>query len=65
MAARTVKVPKATEVDRALVAEFITALGHDPATALRVRISAAAVQVDLRPKPDLKVTVTHPVVWED
>lgn len=63
--ARTVKLPPPTDVDRQLVLDFITAIGHDPARVSSVRINRARVEVDVATRPDVKLTVRHPVVFPD
>lgn len=65
---RSVKLPPPTEVDQALVDAFMDSIGWDADARKRVtsvRINASRVEVDTRPKPDVRVTVVHPVVWPD
>lgn len=65
---RTVKLPPPVEVDRSAVDEFMDALGCDAEARKRVtsvRINNHRVEVDTRPRPDIKLTVTHIIVWPE
>lgn len=65
---RTIKLPVATDVDPDLVANFLAELGYDDTAQKRVtavRINAHRVQVDVKPRPDVAVTVTHAMVWPE
>lgn len=67
-ARRTVKLPPPTEVDPDVIATFLEAIGWDAEARKRVRnvrINAHRVEVDVSPRPDIKLTVRHPVVWPD
>lgn len=61
---RRINVPVPAEFSSAQLDQLLEGLGYDPArTSWRsIRINHDRVEVDLRPKPDVKVTVTHPVV---
>jgi hypothetical protein len=66
--ARTVKLPPASDVDPADVDAFLEAIGWDEAARKRVtsiRINGRRVEVDVTPRPDVKVTVRHPIVWPE
>lgn len=65
---RTIQLPPPSEVDHDDVAAFLQLLGYDDKTQGRitsVRLNSRRVAVDVRGRADVKLTVTHPVVWED
>lgn len=65
---RTVKLPPPADVDHATIHAFMDAIGWDAEARKRVtsvRINAHRVEVDCAPRPDLKLTVRHPVVWPE
>lgn len=62
---RSVKIPPAQDVDRADVDAFMEAIGWDADATKRVtsvRISGRRVEIDVAPRPDVKVTVRQPIV---
>lgn len=62
---RSVKIPPAQDVERADVDAFMEAIGWDADAIKRVtsvRISRRRVEVDVAPRPDVKVTVRQPIV---
>lgn len=67
-ARRTVKLPPPTEVPMEAVEDFLEAIGWDAEARKRVtsvRINPHRVEVDVSPRPDIKLTVRHAVVWAD
>lgn len=65
---RTIKLPPPAEVHRDIINAFMDSLGYDE-KALRhvtsVRINPRRIEVDVRGRADVRMTVTHPIVWED
>lgn len=60
---RRINLPIPSEVDSSALADLVRLLGYDDrASWTSIRINAHRVEVDLRPKPDVKITVVHPVV---
>lgn len=60
---RRIKVPIPAELTSQALADLLRLLGYDTdASWTSVRINHQRVEVDLRPKPDVRVTVTHPVI---
>lgn len=65
---RSVKLPLPTEVDSSVVDAFMDAIGWDAEARKRVssvRINGQRIEVDTRPRPDIKLTVTHPITWPE
>jgi hypothetical protein len=65
---RTVKLPPPTEVPADVVVAFLEDIGWDAESQRRVRsvrINHHRIEVDVAPRPDIKLTVRHPVVFPD
>lgn len=63
---RRIQLPPATDLHRDDVVAFKALLGYDAKSSVTaVRIHATYVDVDLRPKGDVKVTVRHAVVGRE
>jgi hypothetical protein len=67
---RTVKLPKAVDVDNAAVVAFMDACGWDEdvrkrVSSVRINLRARRVEIDVAPRPDVKVTVRNPIVFAD
>lgn len=67
-ARRTIKLPPPADVDHADVDAFMDAIGWDEEARKRVssvRINGSRVEVDVRPRPDIKLTIRHPITWPE
>lgn len=65
---RTVKIPPPSDVEIEAVDGFMDAIGWDVEARKRVtsvRINGHRVEVDVAPRPDVKLTVRHPIVWPE
>lgn len=67
---RTVKLPKAVDVDHADVVAFMEAIGWDEdvrkrVSSVRINLRGSRVEIDVAPRPDVKITVRNPIVFAD
>lgn len=65
---RTLKLPTPPPVHRDTLDAFMESIGWDAnarKAVTSVRINAHRIEVDVAPRPDVKLTVRQPVVWAD
>lgn len=67
---RTVKLPKAVDVDHADVVAFMDAIGWDEdslkrVSSVRINLRGRRVEIDVAPRPDVKVTIRNPIAFAD
>lgn len=65
---RTIKLPPPSELESHHLADFLTLLGYDAAAQRRVtavHFNSRRVSVQVRGRADVRLTVEHPIVWED
>lgn len=67
---RTVRLPQAVDVDHADVVAFMDACGwtedvRKRVSSVRINLRGRRVEIDVTPRPDVKVTVRNPIVYAD
>ena len=65
---RSVKLPPASDVPVELIDQLLDAIGWDEVARKRVRsvrINGTHVAIEVAPRPDVKLTVRHPIVWPE
>lgn len=65
---RTIKLPPPADVNHEDVDAFMDAIGWDAEARKRVRsvrINGTRVEVDVMPRPDIKLTIRHPITWPE
>lgn len=67
---RTVKLPAAVDVDHADVVAFLDAIGwgedlRKRVSSVRINLRGRRVEIDVAPRPDVKVTIRNPIVFAD